>query len=37
MPDWAKLIIKLNPIAYLIDVIRMVMLKGSSFKNVLPQ
>lgn len=37
MPQWAQWLTKLNPVAYLIDVIRMVMLKGSGLKNVLPQ
>lgn len=37
MPAWAQWLTRLNPVAYLIDVIRMVMLKGSSLKNVLPQ
>ena len=37
MPDWAQLITKLNPLAYLIKVIRMVMLMGSGFKDILPQ
>ena len=37
MPEWAQWLTKLNPVAYLIDVIRMVMLKGSGGKDVLPQ
>jgi ABC-2 type transport system permease protein len=37
MPHWAQLITRLNPLAYLITVIRMVMLKGSGFKDILPQ
>jgi len=36
MPDWAKIISKFNPAAYLIEIIRMVILKGSGFKDVLP-
>ncbi len=36
MPDWAKFITKLNPLSYLIDVMRMVILKGSGLKDVLP-
>lgn len=36
MPEWARTISKFNPAAYLIDVIRMVVLKGSEFKDVLP-
>lgn len=37
MPIWAQYMTKLNPVAYLINVIRMVMLKGSGLKNILPQ
>ncbi|WP_313806424.1 ABC transporter permease [Flavobacterium sp.] len=36
MPEWAIWISKLNPVAYLIDVMRMFILKGSGFHNVLP-
>ena len=36
MPDWAKLIARLNPVSYLIDVMRMIILKGSGLKDVLP-
>lgn len=34
MPDWARIIVKLNPVSYLIDVMRMVILKGSNFGDV---
>jgi ABC-2 type transport system permease protein len=37
MPPWAQLITKFNPLAYLVTVIRMVMLKGSGFIDILPQ
>ncbi len=37
MPSWAQKITEYNPIRYFIEVIRMVMLKGSGFKDVLPQ
>ena len=37
MPKWAQWLTKLNPVAYLIEVIRMVMLKGSGLKNILPE
>jgi len=37
MPDWAKVIANLNPVSYLIEVMRMVMLKGSGWGDVLPQ
>ena len=35
MPEWAKAISKLNPVTYLISVMRMVMLKGSGLIDVL--
>jgi ABC-2 type transport system permease protein len=35
MPDWAKVINWFNPIAYFVEVIRMIMLKGSGFMDVL--
>ena len=35
MPQWAKIINWLNPIAYFVEVIRMIMLKGSGFIDVL--
>ena len=34
MPDWAKIITKFNPVSYLIDVMRMIILKGSGIKDV---
>ncbi len=37
MPKWAQKITEFNPIRYFIEVIRMVMLKGSSFQDILPQ
>lgn len=37
MPSWAQKMTELNPIRYFIEVIRMVMLKGSSLKDVMPQ
>lgn len=36
MPQWAIWISKFNPVAYLIDVMRMFILKGSGFNDVLP-
>ncbi|MCF0070997.1 ABC transporter permease [Dyadobacter sp. CY261] len=36
MPDWAKLITRFNPVRYMIEVMRMVILKGSSFNDILP-
>ena len=37
MPDWAKVIVRFNPLSYLIEVLRMIILKGSSFTDVLPK
>jgi ABC-2 type transport system permease protein len=37
MPNWAQIISNFNPIKYYVDVIRLVMLKGSSFINVSKQ
>ena len=34
MPSWAQIINKANPIAYFIEIIRMIMLKGSDFSNI---
>ncbi len=34
MPRWAQIIANFNPIKYYVDVIRLVMLKGSTFANV---
>lgn len=34
MPDWAKAITKLNPVAYFVQFLRMAMLKGSEFRHV---
>jgi ABC-2 type transport system permease protein len=34
MPDWARAITKLNPVAYFVEVIRMVVLKGSGFADI---
>jgi len=36
MPEWAKWISRLNPVSYLIDVMRMIILKGSGLRDVLP-
>ncbi len=36
MPGWAQFITKLNPIAYFVQVMRMVIMKGSGFKDILP-
>lgn len=37
MPEWAQWMNKLNPIAYFIDVMRMVLLKGSVFNDISKQ
>lgn len=37
MPNWAQFITKFNPIRYFVEVMRMVMLKGSNFSDVTPQ
>jgi len=37
MPDWAQRITDFNPIKYFVEVMRMVMLKGAGFQDILPQ
>ena len=37
MPEWAQNITLINPIRYFVEVMRMVMLKGSSFSDIIPQ
>jgi ABC-2 type transport system permease protein len=34
MPVWAKAIARLNPVSYMIDVMRMIILKGSGFTDI---
>jgi ABC-2 type transport system permease protein len=34
MPEWAKWIARLNPVTYFIEVVRMVILKGSGFRDI---
>ena len=34
MPDWAQVMVKLNPVAYFMDIMRMVLLKGSGFLDI---
>ena len=34
MPGWAKVIAKLNPVTYFIEVIRMIILKGSGLRDI---
>lgn len=35
MPEWAKMVSRLNPVSYLISVMRMVILKGSDLMDVM--
>ena len=37
MPQWAQQITELNPVKYFVQVMRMVMLKGASLTDILPQ
>ncbi len=37
MPPWAQFLTELNPVKYYVEVMRMVMLKGSGFIDILPQ
>ena len=37
MPKWAQNITLINPIRYFVEVMRMVMLKGSGFLDIIPQ
>ncbi|HTF20826.1 MAG TPA: ABC transporter permease [Chryseolinea sp.] len=34
MPDWAKAVSRANPVTYLIEVMRMIVLKGSRFSDI---
>ncbi|MBF8150506.1 ABC transporter permease [Winogradskyella sp. F6397] len=37
MPKWAQIVTEFNPVKYFVEVMRMVMLKGSGFNDILPQ
>ncbi|MDP3311780.1 ABC transporter permease [Lutibacter sp.] len=37
MPMWAQYLTEFNPIKYFVEVMRMVMLKGADFNDILPQ
>jgi ABC-2 type transport system permease protein len=37
MPDWAQKITYLNPLRYMIDAVRLIILKNSSFTDLFPQ
>jgi ABC-2 type transport system permease protein len=34
MPQWAQTITKFNPVSYFIEVMRMVVMKGSTFSDI---
>lgn len=36
MPLWAKVIARINPVTYIIEVFRMVILKGSGLRDIMP-
>ena len=36
MPKWAQILTEFNPIKYFVEIMRMVMLKGSGFTDILP-
>jgi len=35
-PEWAQMITRFNPVSYFIDVMRMVVLKGSRLRHIRP-
>ena len=37
MPQWAQYLTEFNPIKYFVEVMRMVMLKGANFEDIMPQ
>jgi len=37
MPQWAQIVTEFNPIKYFVEIVRMVLLKGSGFMDILPQ
>ncbi|WP_159024312.1 ABC transporter permease [Formosa sp. L2A11] len=37
MPKWAQTVTEFNPVKYFVEVMRMVMLKGSGFSDILPR
>jgi ABC-2 type transport system permease protein len=37
MPEWAQKITVINPLRYFVEVVRLVYLKGSGFRDILPQ
>ena len=34
MPEWARVVVRFNPLSYFIDVMRLVVLRGSGFKDI---
>ncbi|MEC8832147.1 MAG: ABC transporter permease, partial [Bacteroidota bacterium] len=36
MPKWAQILTEFNPIKYFVEIIRMVMLKGSGLVDIFP-
>jgi ABC-2 type transport system permease protein len=36
MPGWAKILARINPVTYIIEVFRMVILKGSGLRDIMP-
>jgi len=36
MPEWAQIVTEFNPVKYFVEIMRMVMLKGSGFTDILP-
>ena len=36
MPHWARILAYMNPVRYFIEVMRMIVLKGSGFTDILP-
>ena len=37
MPRWAQIVTEFNPIRYFVEIVRMVLLKGAGFMDILPQ
>ncbi|HLW32044.1 MAG TPA: ABC transporter permease [Aequorivita sp.] len=37
MPKWAQIITEFNPIKYFVEIVRMVLLKGSGLQDIMPQ
>lgn len=37
MPRWAQLLDRLNPVYYFMRIMRMILLKGSGFTDIIPE